>query len=48
VFLAAKVEFDARVSELQAMSADHFGAKPEALLPVHASISPAGSDGCGT
>ena len=31
-FLAKKAEFDALVAELQQMSADHFGADPEAVL----------------
>jgi hypothetical protein len=35
-FLGAKAEFDALVAELQAMSADHFGADPEAVLWGHA------------
>jgi hypothetical protein len=30
--MAAKAEFDALLAELQAMSADHFGADPEAVL----------------
>jgi hypothetical protein len=32
LFLARKAEFDRMVSELQQMSADHFGADPEAVL----------------
>ena len=35
-FMAAKVEFDALVAELQQISADHFGADPEAVLWEHA------------
>ena len=31
-FLAEKARFDAMVAELQRMSADHFGADPEAVL----------------
>jgi hypothetical protein len=31
-FLAEKARFDAVVAELQQMSADHFGADPEAVL----------------
>ena len=31
-FLAEKARFDATVAELQRMSADHFGADPEAVL----------------
>ena len=31
-FLAEKARFDAIVAELQQMSADHFGADPEAVL----------------
>jgi hypothetical protein len=31
-FLAAKAEFDTLIAELQQMSADHFGADPEAVL----------------
>jgi hemerythrin len=31
-FLARKAEFDALLAELQQMSADHFGADPEAVL----------------
>ena len=31
-FVAAKAGFDAMVAELQAMSAEHFGADPEAVL----------------
>jgi hypothetical protein len=31
-FLAKKAEFDALVAEFQQMSADHFGADPEAVL----------------
>ncbi|WP_291295376.1 hypothetical protein [Elioraea sp.] len=31
-FLAAKAAFDAQMAELQAMSAEHFGADPEAVL----------------
>jgi hypothetical protein len=31
-FLAKKAEFDALLAELQQMSADHFGADPEAVL----------------
>ena len=31
-FLAEKARFDAMVAELQQMSADHFGADPEAVL----------------
>ena len=31
-FLAEKAHFDAMVAELQRMSADHFGADPEAVL----------------
>ncbi|WP_144185820.1 hypothetical protein [Elioraea rosea] len=31
-FLTAQAEFDALVAELQATSADHFGAHPEAVL----------------
>lgn len=31
-FLAEKERFDAMVAELQQMSADHFGADPEAVL----------------
>jgi len=34
-FMAAKAEFDALVAELQVMSADHFGADPEAVLWGH-------------
>ena len=37
-FMAAKAEFDALVAELQAMSADHFGADPEAVLWEHAEM----------
>ena len=33
-----KAEFDALVAELQAMSADHFGADPEAVLWEHAEM----------
>ncbi len=35
-FLTAKFEFDELVAELQAMSADHFGADPDAVLWDHA------------
>ena len=31
-FLAEKARFDAMVADLQQMSADHFGADPEAVL----------------
>jgi hypothetical protein len=31
-FLAEKARFDAMVAELQRMSADHFGADPDAVL----------------
>jgi spore germination protein YaaH len=31
-FMAAKAEFDALIAELQAMSADHFGADPETVV----------------
>ncbi len=31
-FLAEKARFDAMVAELQQMSADHFGADPDAVL----------------
>ena len=31
-FLAEKARFDAMLAELQAMSAEHFGADPEAVL----------------
>ena len=31
-FLAKKAEFDALLADLQRMSADHFGADPEAVL----------------
>jgi hypothetical protein len=31
-FLAKKAEFDALLADLQKMSADHFGADPEAVL----------------
>ena len=31
-FVAAKAEFDGLVADLQRMSADHFGADPEAVL----------------
>jgi hypothetical protein len=31
-FLAKKAEFEALLAELQKMSADHFGADPEAVL----------------
>ncbi len=31
-FIAAKAEFDARIADLERMSADHFGADPEAVL----------------
>lgn len=31
-FLTAKARFDAMVAELQQMSADHFGADPDAVL----------------
>ena len=31
-FVAANVEFDARVAELQQMSADHFGADPDQVV----------------
>jgi hypothetical protein len=34
-FLAAKAEFDALLADPQRMSADHFGADPEALLWGH-------------
>jgi hypothetical protein len=37
-FMAAKAEFDALVAELQAMSADHFGADPEAVVWEHAEM----------
>ena len=37
-FVAAKTEFDALVAELQAMSADHFGADPEAVIWGHAEM----------
>jgi hypothetical protein len=37
-FMAAKTEFDALVAELQAMSTDHFGADPEAVLWEHAQM----------
>jgi hypothetical protein len=37
-FLAAKAEFDAMVAELQAMSADHFGADPETVVWGHAEM----------
>jgi regulator of protease activity HflC (stomatin/prohibitin superfamily) len=45
-FLAAKAEFDALVAELQAMSADHFGADPKAVLWGTRPASPTGPDGC--
>jgi hypothetical protein len=35
-FLAAKAVFDAQVAELRAMSTEHFGADPEAVLWGHA------------
>ncbi|WP_291297720.1 hypothetical protein [Elioraea sp.] len=35
-FLAAKAAFEAQVAELQAMTADHFGAGPEAVMWGHA------------
>jgi hypothetical protein len=35
-FVAAKAAFDALVAELVAMSADHFGTDPEAVLWGHA------------
>jgi hypothetical protein len=31
-FVAAKADFDARIGDLQRMSAEHFGADPEAVL----------------
>jgi hypothetical protein len=31
-FAAAKADFDARIADLQRMSAEHFGANPEAVL----------------
>jgi hypothetical protein len=37
-FMAAKAEFDALVAELQAMSADHFGADPEEVVWEHAEM----------
>lgn len=37
-FMTAKAEFDGLVAELQAMSADHFGADPEAVLWEHAEV----------
>jgi hypothetical protein len=38
-FLAEKARFDTMVAELQRMSADHFGADPEAVLwGAHASL----------
>jgi hypothetical protein len=37
-FMAAKAEFDALVAELQAMSADHFGADPETAVWEHAEM----------
>jgi hypothetical protein len=37
-FLAAKAEFDALLAELQQLSADHFGADPEAVLWGHAEV----------
>ena len=38
-FLAEKARFDAMVAELQQMSADHFGADPDAVLwGAHASL----------
>jgi hypothetical protein len=38
-FLAEKARFDAMVAELQQMSADHFGAEPDAVLwGAHASL----------
>jgi predicted exporter len=37
-FMAAKAAFDALVAELQQMSADHFGADPEAVLWGHAEM----------
>ena len=37
-FMAAKAEFDALVAELQAMSGDHFGADPEAVVWGHAEM----------
>jgi hypothetical protein len=37
-FMAAKAEFDAMVAELQAMSADHFGADPETVVWGHAEM----------
>ncbi|WP_239451670.1 hypothetical protein [Elioraea rosea] len=35
-FLGAKAEFDALVTDLEAMSADDFGADPDAVLRGHA------------
>ena len=38
-FLQQKARFDAMVAELQRMSADHFGADPDAVLwGAHASL----------
>ena len=38
-FLAEKARFDSMVAELQRMSADHFGADPDAVLwGAHASL----------
>ncbi len=35
-FLARKAEFDTLLADLQRMSADHFGANPDAVLWDHA------------
>jgi hypothetical protein len=37
-FMTAKAEFDALLAELQQLSADHFGADPEAVLWGHAEV----------
>ena len=36
VFIAGKAEIDALLARIQAASADHFGAKPEAVTWGHA------------
>ncbi|WP_144185829.1 hypothetical protein [Elioraea rosea] len=45
-FLAAKAEFDAMAAKLKAMSAEHFGANPEAVLWGMQRTWPTGPDGC--
>ena len=38
-FLAEKARFEAIMAELQQMSADHFGADPEAVLCVKSKVA---------